>query len=158
MFARASRDGLGRVRTYIVDVHSIVRPSSSQTQVPKRRTLFPELGGRVQMKRFVLPAAALFMAACQDAAAPPAGNVSPPLKQASSNSVTVPDRYIVVLRPEVQDVVAVARSLVATHGGSYDRVYTHALKGFAVTMPEAVARALAASPLVSYVEQVQVMQ
>jgi subtilisin family serine protease len=110
------------------------------------------------MKRFLLPAAALFMAACQDAAAPPAGNVSPPLKQSSTNIVTVPDRYIVVLRPDVQDVVAVARNLVGTHGGSYDRVYTHALKGFAATMPEGVARALAASPLVSYVEQVQVMR
>src|SRR5688572_16625670 len=110
------------------------------------------------MKRFVLPAAALFVAACQDAVAPPAGDLSPPLKQSSTNIVTVPNRYIVVLRPGVQDVVGVARNLVGTHGGSYDRVYTHALKGFAATMPEGVARALAASPLVSYVEQVQVMQ
>lgn len=110
------------------------------------------------MKRFVFPAAALLMAACQDAAAPPAGDLSPPLKQSSTNIVPVPNRYIVVLRPGVQDVVGVARNLVGTHGGSYDRVYTHALKGFAATMPEGVARALTASPLVSYVEQVQVMQ
>ena len=110
------------------------------------------------MKRFALPAAALLMAACQDAAAPPAGNLSPPLKQSSSNGIPVPNRYIVVLQPGVQDVVAVARSLVATYGASYDRVYAHALKGFAGTMSEGVARALAASPLVRYVEQVQVMQ
>lgn len=109
------------------------------------------------MKRFALPAVALFMAACQDAAAPPAGDLSPPLKQSSASSIPVPDRYIVVLRPDVQDVVAVARNIVATHGGSYDRVYTHALKGFAVSMPEAVARAVAANPMVKYVEQVQVM-
>jgi subtilisin family serine protease len=110
------------------------------------------------MKRFVIPAAALLMAACQDAAAPPAGDLSPQLKAPSANIVTVPNRYIVVLRSDVQDVVAVARNLVGTHGGSYDRVYTHALKGFAGTMPEGVARALSASPLVSYVEQVQVMR
>lgn len=107
------------------------------------------------MKRFAIPAAALLMAACQDAAAPPAGDLSPPLNESSASSIPIPNRYIVVLRPDVQDVAAIARNIVATHGGSYDRVYTHALKGFAATISETAARAIASHPLVAYVEQDQ---
>ncbi|MDQ3674411.1 MAG: S8 family peptidase, partial [Gemmatimonadota bacterium] len=111
------------------------------------------------MKRFALPAAALLMAACQDAAAPPpTGSLNAPTGVSAAASVPIPGRYIVVLKPEVQDVVAIARELVAVNGGSYDFVYTTALKGFAGAIPEAAARAIASHPLVRYVEQDQTMR
>lgn len=110
------------------------------------------------MKRFALPVAALFMAACQDAAAPPAAvSLDVPGRPSAAVSAPIPGRYIVVLRPEVQDVVAVASALVAANGGSYDFIYSSALKGFAGAIPEAAARAIAAHPLVRYVEQDQTM-
>ena len=110
------------------------------------------------MKRFALPVAALFIAACQDTAAPPpTGSLNAPSGKSAAASVPIPGRYIVVLKPEVQDVVTVARAIVAAHGGSYDFVYNSALKGFAGAIPEAAARAIAAHPLVRYIEQDQTM-
>jgi subtilisin family serine protease len=63
-----------------------------------------------------------------------------------------PDRYLVVFRPEVQDVRGVANGLVSAHGGALGFVYEHALRGFSVELPAAAAVALARNPLVAYVE------
>jgi len=108
------------------------------------------------MKRFTLPIAALFAVACSDAAGPPPQfSQHAPAMASAAATTPIPGRYIVVLRSDVQDVAAAARALLAEHGGSYDRLYGNALKGFAGPISEAAARAIAAHPLVRYVEQDQ---
>jgi subtilisin family serine protease len=68
----------------------------------------------------------------------------------------IPGSYIVVLqdakvsRAQVQDTAA---QMVREYGGKVERTYTAALRGFAVTMPEAAAKRLAANPSVKFVEQ-----
>ena len=59
--------------------------------------------------------------------------------------------YVVVLHDDV-DAVAAAEQLLGPLGIAPDHVYEHALRGFAVTAPETAVDALAASPLVAYVE------
>lgn len=68
----------------------------------------------------------------------------------------IPDRYIVVLRDEVDDVPGVAARLAHAHGGVPEHVYQHALKGFSVALPEQAVEALARNPQVAYIEPDQV--
>src|SRR5919109_1315855 len=72
----------------------------------------------------------------------------------------VPEQYIVVLRQDVVDVDGTANALVAQHGGDRRDLPTfhRALKGFTVRMPEALARRMAADPVVLFVEEDQIMQ
>jgi len=67
----------------------------------------------------------------------------------------VPDQYVVVLKDDVPaaEVSARAADLSRAHGGATGHVYTHALKGFSVRMPEAAARALSRNPHVEYVAE-----
>ncbi|MEX2551919.1 MAG: S8 family serine peptidase [Actinomycetota bacterium] len=66
----------------------------------------------------------------------------------------IPNSYIVTLRnsngPEVPQV---ANALGNAFGGDVTHVYTHAVRGFSIRMPEAAAQALARSPQVLSVEQ-----
>jgi subtilisin family serine protease len=63
----------------------------------------------------------------------------------------VADRYIVVVH-EQDDPDAIAGAS-AQGGGRIRHVYRHAVRGFAMTMPEAAAQRLARDPRVAYVEQ-----
>lgn len=65
------------------------------------------------------------------------------------------DRYIVVLKRETpsEEVEATTNELLAQHGGNVDHLYTHAIKGFSIQMPEAAAIALSRNPKVEYVEE-----
>ncbi|NUT37092.1 MAG: S8 family peptidase [Hamadaea sp.] len=68
--------------------------------------------------------------------------------------------YIVVLRDAAAAPGAVhgkARQLAGRYGGTAGHVYTAALRGFEVNLPERAARRLAAHPDVSYVEQNQLV-
>jgi hypothetical protein len=72
----------------------------------------------------------------------------------------VPGRYIVALRDEHPgvrssraEVERTAREVARAHGATVDRVYSHALRGFAASMPEKAALALSADPRVRYVEE-----
>ena len=67
----------------------------------------------------------------------------------------VRDRYIVVLKRETksEEVESTKNELLAKHGGNADHIYTHAIKGFSVQMPEAAAIALSRNPKVEYVEE-----
>jgi subtilisin family serine protease len=98
------------------------------------------------------------IAGCRDGQ-PPTGpeRDTRPEVEASSAEV-IPGRYIVVLKPSVQDVSGVARQLVAAHRGTLRSTYAHALKGFAAALSDGAAAALAQHPLVAYVEQDQVMR
>jgi len=60
-----------------------------------------------------------------------------------------------VLKDEVKDVDGVARALTLRYGGHLRYVYTAALRGFAVKMPDALANALRNELTVAYVEQDQ---
>ena len=65
--------------------------------------------------------------------------------------------YIVVLKSSVASPAAVAQEHAARFGGSVSHVYTHALKGYSLTLPQAAVSALAADPRVDYVEADGVM-
>jgi subtilisin family serine protease len=60
--------------------------------------------------------------------------------------------YIVLLDPSVSDPGAVGGRQAARFGGALDRVYSHAIKGFTITLPEQAAPALARIPGVQLVE------
>lgn len=65
------------------------------------------------------------------------------------------NQYVVVLKDSIaQDNVAtVAKELSRIHGGKIKHVYEHALKGFALRLPEAAAVALSQDPRVEYVQE-----
>ena len=65
----------------------------------------------------------------------------------------IPDQYIVVLEPRVEDVEAVADDLVRSNRGRRNQVYKRALKGFAATLSEGAAKKIAEDPRVAYVEE-----
>ncbi len=68
----------------------------------------------------------------------------------------VPDNYIVVLNDGAVGrgaAAPLAQTLARTYGGKIRFIYEHALKGFAVQLPEAAAFALSNDPRVKYVEE-----
>lgn len=65
----------------------------------------------------------------------------------------IPGNYIVVLNEQAGNPHEAALALTFAHGGSARHVYTSALRGFSVTLPEAAAIALSRDPRVSYVEE-----
>jgi serine protease len=71
------------------------------------------------------------------------------------NANAVRDEYIVVLRDTVErgGSSAIAREMASARGGEVLATYEHALKGFAVRMPEARVRELLRDPRVAYIEE-----
>jgi len=71
-----------------------------------------------------------------------------------ASATTAADRasYIVVLKDSVANPAAVASEHATRFGGSVTHVYSHALKGYSLTLPAAAAPGIAADPRVSYVE------
>jgi subtilisin family serine protease len=72
----------------------------------------------------------------------------------------IPGEYIVVLKSDLKQVAqrgasAIAQEMASQHGGQVFHTYEHALKGFAVRMPEARVQALRADPRVAYIEENQ---
>ena len=66
----------------------------------------------------------------------------------------VPGRYVVVLHgSQVSTANAVAREVVAAHGGKVHHTYGTALSGFAATLPAAAVEELRRNPRVAYVAQ-----
>ena len=70
----------------------------------------------------------------------------------------VPNRYIVVLKPETMQARAEtsddsAGRLAASYGGSVDKVYNHALQGFSAEMTEEAAEAMSDDPGVLFIEE-----
>src|SRR5918999_4225202 len=70
----------------------------------------------------------------------------------------IPGQYIVRLRDDVQDVAGLAMQIADANGGTIRYLYTHAIKGFAVNIPDAAAAAIARHSSVLYVEQDQVVR
>lgn len=114
------------------------------------------------MKRiYALPFAALF-AACADQPTAPSADAANPaaaaLPQSASAGEKIPGQYIVVFNDDAADVAGLAAQLAGMAGGQVFHIYTAAIKGFAIRIPDAAASALARNPNVAYVEQDQVMR
>jgi serine protease len=103
-------------------------------------------------------AAAILLASCtQDrptGISPAAQNMEPRFAAAPS-SEKIPGQYIVRLRDDVGDVSGLAAQIAQANGGVVGYVYTHAIKGFSVRIPDAAAAAIARHSRVLYVEQDQ---
>ncbi|MFG1953849.1 proprotein convertase P-domain-containing protein [Micromonospora sp. NPDC048830] len=99
---------------------------------------------------FATPAFATHAFATPAFATPAEGQI---LRAGGPTAVT--DSYIVVLDDGVAGsaVAANARTLVGRHGGTVERTYQNALRGFEARMSAAQARRLAADPSVKYVQQ-----
>jgi hypothetical protein len=68
----------------------------------------------------------------------------------------IPNQYIIVFKDSaigLSNVASLAHGLARAHGGVPEHIYTHALRGFSVRIPEAAARALSNDPRVAYVEE-----
>jgi subtilisin len=71
-----------------------------------------------------------------------------------ATAAAVQHEYIVVLRPTDQPIRDVARDIASTHQGEIGFVYTTALQGFTLKIPQQAAAALARNPNVAYIEPV----
>jgi subtilisin family serine protease len=72
--------------------------------------------------------------------------------QQAGQAQVIPGQYIVVFKDSVTDVPGLANRLAGEHGRSPFFVYEHALKGFAIAVPQQAAEALSRNPNVAYVE------
>lgn len=68
-------------------------------------------------------------------------------------SQPIPGRYIVTFRNTVADPGAEAAALVNAQGGRLHHSYSHAIRGFAATLPDAAVQALRNNPNVERIEQ-----
>jgi len=87
--------------------------------------------------------------------AAPAQSNDPPATYPFSQSQTIPGRYIVVFKSSVSDPAQEARSVISGQGGELHHTYSHAIKGFAATLPEAALPGILRNPNVDYIEQDQ---
>ena len=109
------------------------------------------------MKKFGLLGLASFtIAACSDAPSPVAPTAAPAASVAASQGSPIAGRYIVVFR-QGADVNRESSRIATKLGGKVKYTYHSALRGMAIELPDAAARALAAEPSVASVEQDQVM-
>jgi subtilisin family serine protease len=76
---------------------------------------------------------------------------------AASPSAADRASYIVVLKGSVANPAAVAQEQAARFGGTVSHVYSHALKGYSLTLPAPAVARIAADPRVDYVEADGVM-
>src|ERR671932_477577 len=77
---------------------------------------------------------------------------------AASPSASDRASYIVVLKSSVANPAAVAQEHAARFDGTVTHVYSHALKGYSLTLPAAAVARLAQEPQVAYVERDGVMK
>ena len=76
---------------------------------------------------------------------------------AASPSASDRASYIVVLKGSVANPAAVAQEHAARFGGTVTHVYSHALKGYSLTLPAPAVAGIRADPRVDYVEADGVM-
>ena len=84
-----------------------------------------------------------------------AGAISVTLHSAAAE---IPDHYIVVLHPDVNDTAAIVSDMAQRHGLAMGHIYKYALKGFSAVIPAAALDAIRHDPRVSFVEQDHMVQ
>ncbi|MDY7232813.1 Ig-like domain-containing protein [Hyalangium rubrum] len=92
----------------------------------------------------------------QELAVTASANPKPRVGKLIKTPNALPGRYIVVLEDTAAPrglVDTLAGEMAQAHRASVKHVFHHALRGFAVSMPEAAAHALSADPRVRYVEE-----
>src|SRR4051812_28779345 len=110
------------------------------------------------MKKHATVSALLVLAACSDVTTTPTLTVPARLEPAMArNSLAgpIPNKYIVRFRDDEVDPSGRAHSIERSHGGKVEHVYTMALKGASMTIPDVAVQALRADPNVLAVEQDQ---
>jgi len=99
---------------------------------------------------------AITLAGCSEEPLPSEPESDAELAAAVEAGVGVDD-WIVVFRDDAQDPPGLARRLAAESGATVRHVYSHALRGFAATIPPQAVEALQRNPNVAYVERDGVM-
>jgi subtilisin family serine protease len=100
----------------------------------------------------------LVFSACQVAETPTSlveesGSIAAVNEAAPVAGTKIPDRYIVVFKDEVANPAAEAAAVMRGRGGEIHFTYSHAIKGFAATIPAQAVEAISRNPKVAYVEQ-----
>lgn len=101
----------------------------------------------LRMGALALAATATF---CVQAAPKVAANPVPAHPFAQSK--VVPGSYIIVFKNSVRDVATETANTMNGAGGQVQHVYSHAIKGFAATLPETALPAIRHNPNVRYIE------
>lgn len=112
------------------------------------------------MRRIIAVAAFGFgLAACSDTPIAPEHTLTPSVATFSRATTGSPiaGQYIVRFRDETADVEAQAHAVAVAHAGKVLHTYKSALKGMALTLPDAAVSALLADPRIASVEEDQVM-
>lgn len=102
--------------------------------------------------RLPLLAAPLVLAAWSAVAQPAAQDTA---SFPAVRSQPIPGRYIVVFKPGTRGVAAEAAKIAGEHRGQVHHTYSHALQGFAATLPEAALNGIRNNPNVVSIEQDQ---
>lgn len=93
------------------------------------------------------------LGACADPATAPSRHALRPSRSTGTSiGSVVPNRYIVRLRDSLADVAAIAPVFAASHHCTLGRLYSHALKGFVIELPDSIATQLARDTSVLVVE------
>jgi PKD repeat protein len=106
------------------------------------------------MRRFFAVLALVTLSsACQDTTGPETPDLAPvaSLQETQLRPEVIPDRYIIQLQERVRDVQGFARGVTTSPGAALHHVYTHALRGFAATLPSQAVEALRRNPNVASV-------
>ena len=72
---------------------------------------------------------------------------------AKGYGVPILGQYIVVFKPNVHDPETLARSMAYSARGELRHIYTHAIKGFAASLPQEALKGILKHPNVAYIEQ-----
>lgn len=84
-------------------------------------------------------------------------STTPPQFLKASPQTRIPDSYIVVFKEDVTKVSENAELMAKQIGGKIKYVYTSAVKGFAVNVPEQAIKGLINNPNIAYIEEDQVV-
>ena len=104
-------------------------------------------------RRLAVVAGVLFVAACQDSN-PVAGpeQATAPVLSVAPQQGPLRERYIVVFKGSVTDPAGETGRLIRAFGGQVHYTYSHAIKGFAATLPSAALEGISLNPNVEFIE------
>ena len=104
-------------------------------------------------RRLAVVAGVLFVAACQDSN-PVAGpeQATAPVLSVAPQQGPIRERYIVVFKGSVTDPAGETGRLIRAFGGQVHYTYSHAIKGFAATLPSAALEGISRNPNVAFIE------